>query len=449
MFFIQLAAALIVTLGVLIVVHELGHYVVARLAGVGILRFAIGLGPPLWKRVDARGTEWVVAALPVGGYVRMLDAREDAGARPARLAGRSFDQLSPQWRIAIALGGPGANFLLACVAFWCVVQLGVEGPVPAVAAPAEATPAAAAGIEGNVEIVAVDGTPTPTWQAVSLALARRLGDSGSIEIATRRFGAGAETVAATHRIGVEQWLAGDDDPDLLGSLGLVPALPAVFGVVVPDSPAAAAGFAVGDHVLAVDGAPVADWLAWQRRVEASPDTPLIVTLSRDGTAMDLAVTPRGEAGPDGARVGRVGVGAARRTLRLHGGDAVAYALTETWRGTLLTVGFIGKMVSGLVSSRTLSGPITIASVARDAADVGAARYIELLALLSISLGVLNLLPIPVLDGGHVLYAGIELLRRRPLPDRVQAWGLQVGFVIVGGLMLLAIYNDLLRVFGSL
>ncbi len=439
--FLQYVLALIVTLGILVTIHELGHFLVARASGVVVTRFSVGFGPALWSRVDRRGTQWVVAALPLGGYVRMLDERE--ADVPPELAHRAFNRLTPQWRIAIALGGPLANFLLAFGVYWWLFVAGSTEFVPVLAPVAESTPAYEAGLRGGEEMVAVDGIATPAWQHVTMALAARLGDSGDIVVTERVPG---QTSVRERMLHVDRWHQGENEPDLLRSLGLQPTLAAVMGQILPDSPAAAAGLRQFDRVVAVDGEAVTDWSDWVDRVRARPGASVLLDVERDGAPVAVYLTLGAQPGADGEPQGFAGVGPLVREIQFSIVGAFPRAASETYDKTVLTLNLLKKMVMGLVSTSNLSGPITIAKVAGDSARSGVSKFLAVLALLSISLGVLNLLPIPILDGGHILFCSAELVLRRPVPERVQALGVQIGLALVGSMMLLAIYNDIARLF---
>ncbi len=434
--------ALIVTLGVLVTFHEAGHFLVARLSGVRVVRFSVGFGKPLWSWFDRHGTEFAVAAIPLGGYVRMLDEREPGVVPVERRPGDvAYDDLSVGWRIAIAAAGPLANFLLAVLLYWLLFVVGtiqaapLLGPVPA------GSPAAEAGLHAGEEIVRVDGQPTQSWQQVNLALAARLGDTGDILIGTTR--SGSDQVRQV-RLGVQNWHSGVDEPDLLGSLGLTPA-PVPIGEVEPDSAAARSGFQPLDQVVSVDGKPVESWGQWVALIQASAGETLNVQVNRGGRLTALTVHPDTKQ-VDGTRIGFLGV--APYTKEIHYGvfAAVPRSLGETWNTTSLTLGLLKKMVIGEVSVKNLSGPITIAKVAGDSARSGWRFYLGVLALLSVSLGVLNLLPIPILDGGHIAFCAAEAATGRPVSERTQAVGAQIGLFLVAGLMILALYNDISRLF---
>tara|TARA_Y100001933_G_scaffold253732_1_gene294382 strand:- start:767 stop:2101 length:1335 start_codon:yes stop_codon:yes gene_type:complete len=440
---LQYPLALLVTLGVLVTFHELGHYLVARWSGVRIVRFSVGFGRPIWSRMDRRGTEWAVAAIPLGGYVRMLDEREpgtvEAEARPGDV---SYNDLSVGWRAAIAAAGPLANFVLAIVVYWFLFVAGNTTIAPMLGTVPEGSPADRAGLEPGLEIVSVDGESARSWQQVTMALAGRLGDSGSIELGVRR--PGAESIRQVG-LAIDDWHRGVDEPDLLASLGIEPALPPVLGEILPDSPAERAGLRRFDRVVAVDGEPQQRWSDWVDTVQAAPDRALTVTVDRDGRRLDLSVRPEArDAGGEAA--GYVGVAPYLNEIRYGPLAAIPMGVAETWDKTALTLGLLKKMVTGDVSMKNLSGPITIARVAGDSARSGWTYFLGVLALLSISLGVLNLLPIPILDGGHLLFCAAEAATGRPVSERIQLLGTQIGLFLVAGLMVLALYNDISRLF---
>jgi regulator of sigma E protease len=442
--FLQYPLALIVTLGVLVTIHEFGHFLVARWSGVRVVRFSVGFGKPIWSRFDRHGTEFAIAAIPLGGYVRMLDEREPGVVHAVRRPGDvSYNSLGVWWRMAIAAAGPLANFILAAAVYWLLFVVGSTTIAPMLGPVPEGTPAARAGLTGGEEIVAVDGVPARSWQEVTMALAGRLGDSGSIVLATRT--PGSERIREAE-LSVSSWHRGEDEPDLLGSLGIEPALPAVVGEILPDSPAERAGLRRFDLVLSADGEPVRDWIDWVERIQAAPGRTVAVVVQREGTRLSLPVLPDARAAMDGSEIGYVGVGPHTNEIRYGALAAVPRSVVETWDKTALTLGLLKKMITGDVSMKNLSGPITIAKVAGDSARSGWQFFFGVLALLSISLGVLNLLPIPILDGGHILFCATEAVIGRPVSERAQIVGTQIGLVLVGGLMILAIYNDISRLF---
>ncbi len=442
--FLQYPLALIVTLGLLVTFHELGHFLVARLSGVRVVRFSVGFGRPIWSRFDKHGTEFAVAAIPLGGYVRMLDEREpgtvEAERRPGDVA---YPDLSPWWRMAIASAGPLANFVLAALVYWLLFVVGTTAVAPMLGPVPDESPAERAGLVQGAEIVAVDGEPTRSWQEVTMALAGRLGETGSITLTARTPGSAQSTDV---NLSVTDWHRGVDEPDLLGSLGIQPALPAVMGEVLPESPAARAGLRPYDRVVSVAGEPVETWSEWVEAVQASAERPLDVVVEREGQRLALVVRPEMRELPNGGTGGYVGVAARTNEIRYGPLEAVAPSVGETWDKTVLTLGLLKKMITGDVSMKNLSGPITIAKVAGDSARSGWRFFLGVLALLSISLGVLNLLPIPILDGGHIVFCAAEVVRGKPVSERVQALGTQIGLFLVAGLMILALYNDISRLF---
>ena len=436
---LQYVFYLLLTLGVLVTVHEYGHYVVARASGVRILRFSVGCGPALHTWTDRRGTDFTIAAIPLGGYLKMLEASDrPEGAEAKDLA---FDELSPAWRIAIAVAGPAANFLLAFVVYAFIAMMGVTAFLPVIGGVQDGSPAANAGLAPGQELVRVDGRPTETWMDVGMGLAARLGDTGDIDLEARWPG---QTTTRNYAIPVDAWQEAEDEPDLLGSIGISAELPALVGEVLPESAAQAAGFMPWDRVVAVDGAPITTWRDWVEAVRGAPGETLQVRVSRSGETAELTLVPAAAEANDGNVVGFSGVGAATRTVRSGPVGAIAAGARETVANTQLTLNLLRKMVLGLVSPKNLSGPIMIAKVAKDSAESGWRNFLGILALLSISLGVINLLPIPILDGGHILFGVAELVTRRPVSARVQAVGLRMGLLVVAGMMVLAIYNDITR-----
>ena len=430
-----------VALGILVTVHEAGHFLVARWFGVHVVRFSVGFGKPLFTWRDKRGTEFCLAAVPLGGYVRMFD-RRDADAdehapADAALAERSFDQLGRPRRILILLGGPGANFLLALVCYWLIGVAGTTVAAPVVGAVREGSPAHWAELRAGEEIVAVDGRATRSWNEVALALAARLGDTGSIAV---------ETEDAEYALPIENWLRAETDPDPIDALGIGASPAAIVGEVLAGEPAALAGLEVGDRITAVDDAPIPTWRAFVEAVRARPNAPLRFTVWRNEAELRLPITPRLADDGEHGFVGVAPRAQPTRLLRLGAAQAFGRAAADTWANTVLTVRLIVKMITLDVSPRNLAGPLTIAKVAGDSASLGVARFLSLLALLSISLGVINLLPVPILDGGQVVATVIEMVRGKPLPAAVQAMGTRVGIAMVACLMLLAFYSDAARWF---
>ncbi|QXI23902.1 sigma E protease regulator RseP [Pseudomonas iranensis] len=446
---LYMIAGTLIALGVLVTFHEFGHFWVARRCGVKVLRFSVGFGMPLLRWHDKQGTEFVVAAIPLGGYVKMLDERE--GEVPVDQLDQSFNRKSVRQRIAIVAAGPIANFLLALVFFWVLAMLGSEQVRPVIGAVESGSIAAKAGLNAGQEIVSIDGEPTSGWAAVNLQLVRRLGESGAIQLLVREQGSTAES---PRTLALDNWLKGADEPDPIRSLGIRPwrpALPPVLAELDPKGPAQAAGLKTGDRLLALDGQPLSDWQQVVDTVRTRPDTKIMLRIERDNAQIDVPVTlaARGESKAPSGYLG-AGVKAIDwppemiREVSYGPLAAIGEGARRTWTMSILTLDSLKKMLFGELSVKNLSGPITIAKVAGASAQSGVADFLNFLAYLSISLGVLNLLPIPVLDGGHLLFYLIEWVRGRPLSDRVQGWGIQIGISLVVGVMLLALVNDLGR-----
>jgi len=439
----------LVALGVLVTFHEFGHFWVARRCGVKVLRFSVGFGMPLLRWHDRRGTEFVIAAIPLGGYVKMLDERE--GEVPPDQLDQSFNRKSVRQRIAIVAAGPIANFLLALVFFWVLAMLGTQQVRPVIGSVEVGSIAANAGLSAGQEIVAIDGEPTSGWGAVNLQLVRRLGESGSLQLLVREQGS---TIDSPRQLVLNKWLKGADEPDPIHSLGIRPwrpALPPVLAELDPKGPAQAAGLKTGDRLLQLDGQSLTDWQQVVDWVRVRPDTKIVLRIERDGAQIDVPVTLATHGGSK-ARTGYLGAGVKAvdwppemiREVSYGPLAAIGEGARRTWTMSVLTLDSLKKMLFGELSVKNLSGPITIAKVAGASAQSGVADFLNFLAYLSISLGVLNLLPIPVLDGGHLLFYLIEWARGRPLSDRVQGWGIQIGISLVVGVMLLALVNDLGR-----
>lgn len=439
----------LVALAILVTVHEFGHFYVARRCGVKVLRFSIGFGPILLSWRDRQDTQYALAAIPLGGYVKMLDEREVEV--PPDQQHRSFNRKNVWQRIAIVVAGPVANFILAILLFWALMLPGVQGLVPIVGEVEPGSVAERAGLEPGQEILAVDGEPTPTWQALNQQLLRRLGESGTISFQVKYPDSSLQYMSEAQ---LDGWLRGVEEPDPVEGLGLtldMPKMQALVGEISPGSPAEQAGLQTGDRIVAVEGEPVEGWRDWVERVRARPGEPLEMTVERDGERETLTVTPeRIEA--EGEVFGRVGVAlqpqewpANRvRTYQYGPVEAFVAGVDRTWETSGFVLLSVKKLLVGEISPKNLSGPITIAKVAGSSADSGWKSFVGFVALLSIFLGVFNLLPIPVLDGGHLLYYIIEVVKGSPVSEKTQQIGFQVGLVMVIGLMMLAFYNDIMR-----
>jgi len=449
---LQTILATLVTLGLLVTIHEWGHFWVARRCGVKVLRFSVGFGKPLWMRVGRDGTEYTVAAIPLGGYVRMLDERE--GDVPEALRAQAFNNKPVLQRIAIVAAGPLVNLLFAVLAYWFLFIYGVSSVVPMVGDVRPDSPAALANVEPGYEVLEVDGNPVRSWNEVNLRLAARVGETGRVEL---MLGEPSRGYARSYSVPIDRWDVDLERESPVTALGLMPwqpEIPAVIGLLTEDGRAGAAGIQVGDRVLEVNDEPVADWIALVHRVQAAPEQPLQLMLERDGRIVMLEVVPDSRTLADGQVQGYIGAGVSpveypesmQRTLSYGPIESLVAGVEKTGQMIGLTLDAIGKMIAGVISVKNLSGPITIAKVAGTSAASGLESFVSFLAYLSISLGVLNLLPIPMLDGGHLLYYAIELIRGRPVSERVQMLGLRIGMMLLFSLMALAILNDLARLF---
>lgn len=439
----------IIAISVLVVIHEYGHFWVARRCGVKVLRFSVGFGKPFWSVRDRYGTEFSIAPVPLGGYVKMLDERE--GPVPEHLLDQAFNRKTPLQRIAIASAGPLANFIFALLAYWFLAVAGTTGVVPVVGSVADDSLAQQAGVRSGDEITAVNGEPVATWEEVNWQLVGMLGEDTRIELMLLSRGGGLHQAD----IPVRGWLTQQDIPDPLSALGIEPRrleLPAVIGEVVSGGAAQQAGLLAGDRIVAVDGDEIGDWYDWVARVRDAPGKTLQLTISRQGDTRTLALTPGSRALDDGTVAGYVGAAVTAPEIpedwlrTSHAGllDGLWQGGVKTWDYIVFTLESLWKMLLGDVSVKNLSGPITIAKVAGASASGGFESFVGFLALLSVSLGVLNLLPVPMLDGGHILFCIAELVRGKPLPERVQILAVQIGLFLLLSLMLVAFYNDISR-----
>jgi regulator of sigma E protease len=441
----------IVAIGLLVTVHEFGHFWVARKLGVRVLRFSVGFGSPLWKRTARDGVEYVIAAIPLGGYVKMLDERE-GGVDEAELP-RAFNRQKLSVRTAIVLAGPVANLIFAVFAYWAVFLSGETGLKPILDAPTQNSAAAAAGFRSGDEIIAIGGEPANSWERVIYQLVEYAVDDKAAPVSV----IGEDGLQRELYLPAESLLALTESQGAVSQIGLLqklPEIPAVIGAVVTDSPAQAAGFQSGDRVAGVNGKPIQDWHAWSREIRENPGRGLEVEVERDGRLQLLQLIP-GEKGDGDSVIGFAGVsytddidfGRYRSEIHYSPLSALERAVQETWKMSALTLKVIGGMLSGQLSVESLGGPVTIAKAAGDTAEIGIHAFIRFLAMLSVTIGVLNLLPIPVLDGGHLAFYLVEFLAGRPLPESLQARAQGIGMMIMIGIMLLALYVDLGRIFG--
>ncbi|RMG29206.1 MAG: RIP metalloprotease RseP [Gammaproteobacteria bacterium] len=450
--FLFTVLAFLFALGILVTVHEFGHFWVARRLGVKILRFSVGFGQPLWRWKPRRSeTEYVVATIPLGGYVKMLDEREGP-VDPAE-RDRAFNRKPVGTRIAVVAAGPLANLLFAVFAYWLMYLHGVPGLRPLIDAPPPHSPAAEAGLLEQDEILAVDGKETPTWDAALMALLDAALDKREIALRVRGQD-GTVRQVFLDLSGIPGIL---DRGNLLDAIGLKtwrPKLAPVIDRVVPGGPADRAGLRPGDRIRRADDLPILTWDDWVDYVQGHPEQVIRVTLERHGEEVVLSLVPEA-VDMDGRTIGRIGAyvrvpegleASLHRIVRYGPLEAVPVSLRKTWEMSALTLRTLWKMLVGEASVENLSGPISIAQYAGLTASLGLAAFLGYLAIVSISLGLLNLMPIPILDGGHLMYYLIELVRGRPVPERVEIIGQRIGLMILLALMSLALLNDFSRLF---
>lgn len=445
--------AFVVALGILIVVHEYGHFWVARRLGVKVLRFSVGFGRPLWIRhVGPDRMEFVVAALPLGGYVKMLDETEGEVHPDERP--RAFNR-QPVWkRVAIVLAGPLANFLFAILAYWVVNLAGIDGIKPVVGRVLDSSIAQRAGFRAGDLLLRIDGKDVQSWDQHRLYLFRRALDRARIELEVRD----SDGRIQTRTLDLSGFPVADVNAGLLergiGLIGYLPPPLPVIGVLEDGGPAARAGLKVGDRFVEIDGRPIHNWEDVAGAIGRSPGRAVNAVVDRAGSRLRVELTPAAVAQPDGARVGRIQIRPQfaelppelRVRVRLGPLAALQAGAESTWSMSLLTLEMLYKMLRLEVSTENISGPITIAQYAGHSAKIGLVPFVLFLAVISISLGVLNLLPIPVLDGGHLMYYSIEAVKGSPVSERTLAWGQQIGVALLVALMVLAFYNDLTRIF---
>lgn len=458
-FYMVLAA--VIVLGPLIAIHEFGHFWVARRLGVKVLTFSIGFGPAFLKWTDKKGTQYQIAAIPLGGFVRMADERE--GEVPPEDLPKAFNR-QPVWaRMAIVAAGPLINLIFAVFLYWIIFLQGGEMLRPIVGQVLPTSPAAVAGLQTGDEIVAIDGKPIQDWEAINYALIDRMGESGELKLTVRSSAnSSADTKELSEKatrelsLSIHQFLGGKDiDPFReVGFLPWQPLLEPIIGEVVAGGAGERQGLRAGDRIVSADGQPIKSWQAFVEIVRQQPEQVIDTEVQRGDQTLKLALTPSGEKDNQGIVRGKLGIALQpqnisypdeyKQTVQHNPAEALVLAVKKTGNLIAFTVESIGKMLKGLISVNNLSGPITIAKVAGQTASIGWEALIGFMALLSVSLGVLNLLPIPVLDGGHLVYHAIEGVMGRPLSERVQMMGLRVGIFLLMSLMLLAIFNDLSR-----
>ena len=438
----------VVALGLLVTVHEYGHFWVARKNGILVQRFSIGFGKTLLSWRDRHGTEFVIAAIPLGGYVRMLDGRVDP-VLPQH-ADLAFDSKTVPQRMAVIAAGPAANFLFAIFALMLMYLIGVPSLRPVVA---QVTPdsIAAKAYLPNQQIIAVNGESVQDWQGVQLLLLEQIGrDSVTLTMADDSNSPGADV-----KLDLTSWQFDPERDSVFGSLGMVPvqAKPLLdVGSVQPDSPAAAAGLQLHDKLRVLDGVALTDWASMVTIIQNNPGKALSLLVERDGQPVTLTVTPASQLTPDGFHQGFLGVSPKVQPVdpqfiqQVQYGpiEAVWQGIQKTWQLVRLSFSMVGKLLLGDVSVKHLSGPIAIAQGAGSSADLGLIAFLSFLALISVNLGVVNLLPLPILDGGHLMYLVVELIRGRPVSEKAQETGFKIGAFVLLMLMGIALLNDISR-----
>jgi len=452
--FLYYLAAFAVVLGVLIVVHEFGHYAIARLCGVKVLRFSVGFGRPLWLRAFGPDrTEWAIAAFPLGGYVRMLDEREAPVA--AGELHRAFNRQSVWRRMAIVVAGPAANFVLAFVIYWGVFWNGTEELRPVLGPPVASSPAVAAGITDGERVLKVGTSGIQTWEELRWEILRQAVEERAVRLETIN----GRNEIAVRELALDVIRDGGWEGDAFERLGLRlfrPKVPAVVGSVAAGSVAESAGLRPDDRVVAIDDVAIDDWRELVGIVRESAGHPLRFTVFREGEAYDFSLIPVAHE-ENGKKIGRVGLAVkeaddrrAQMFVRIRHGPfgSLVRAGRETWEKSIFSLRMLGKMATGEVSWRNLSGPVTIADYAGQSARLGLDYYLKFMALVSISLGVLNLLPIPILDGGHLMYYVAEIIKRGPVSEKAMEIGQQIGLALLLMLMAFAFYNDINRLLSS-
>ena len=452
MILVQTILAFFVVLGTLVIVHELGHYWVARWCGVKVLRFSVGMGKVIFsRRFGPDQTEWAISILPLGGYVKMLDAREqDTADLPAEELKREFTRQTVWRRIAIVAAGPVANFILAILIFAGLYSYGIPEPTPRLRAVPEQSVAYQAGLRGGELITAVNGEPIQIWSDLRWKLIQL-----AIEKTPARFdversnpGPSAGKLLDTVTVSLDSLTTTDLEGDFLGKLGIDLARPKpVLGKIVPSGPAQQAGLQEGDHILDVNGTAVSDGLAFVEIVRASAGKPLQIGVLRGQQELDIVVTPQSQS-KDGKVFGRIQAEVPLMPEMIIASapplQAIGKATKKTWDTSILTLKMLGKMIVGEVSLKNITGPITIADYAGQTARIGLISFLSFIAFISISLGVMNLLPIPVLDGGLLLYYSLEVLTGRPVSERFGEIAQRAGMGILMTLMVVGVFNDIIR-----
>ncbi len=440
----------IIALGILVAVHEFGHFWVARRCGVKVEKFSIGFGKSIWSKAGQDGTEYSLSIIPLGGYVKMLDSRVDeVTADQARYA---FDK-KPLWkRTAIVGAGPAFNFLFALFAYWLVFIIGVPAVKPVVG---EVTPysiAAEAGLESGMELKAVSGVQTADWESVNMGLIAHIGDQRLTLTVAPSDGIGVEQVKT---LDISEWKFDPEKESAMSALGFVPFTPKISATltnVAEGSAGDKAGLVAGDTLLTIDQQPIRDWKQVVEAIQQSPNAPLTIEVERLDRVEQVTLVPDSRELSDSRVIGFAGIAPEvaewpenyRFDLQFGVIESVGKAVDKTGQVISLTISMLKKLIVGDVGLNNLSGPISIAKGAGTTADYGLVYFLGFLALISVNLGIINLVPLPMLDGGHLLFFAIEAVIRRPVPEKVQEMGYRVGGAIIFSLMAVAIFNDFAR-----
>ena len=455
-FLLTLLAAIFV-LGPLIALHEWGHYIVARLCGVRVLTYSIGFGPKLFGWTSKKsGIDYRISALPLGGYVKMLDEREGEVAKDEQHL--AFNRQHPLKKIAIVAAGPIMNFVIAIALFWVLFMTPSEQLATKIGQVLPDTPAAIAQLPAGDKIVAIDGHDVQTWEGINYRLAGRMGETANISVTLQS--EANNNATKTYQAPVKEFMQGAaQGKDALSSFGMIPWQPniaPIVGDVTPDGPASRQGLKAGDRITAINDEAINDWISATRIIRDNPETLLTFSILRDDQPIELQIMPQGKKDNLGNDYGQIGAMVAQseivipdayKTTVVYGpAESLIKSFEKTEQLAIMTVSSMGKMLSGMIGLDNLSGPITIAKVAKQSFDISWQMVLSTAALISLSLAVLNLLPIPVLDGGHIVYYLIELIRGKPLSEGVQMVGLNIGLLLLAGFMVLAIGNDISRLF---
>lgn len=452
--FLQIIISFIVAISILIAVHEFGHFWVARKLGVKVLRYSIGFGKPIWSKTSkVDNTEYVIASIPLGGYVKMLDEREAEVPQAERH--RAFNTQSVAKRFAIVFAGPAFNFIFAVIAYWLMFVIGVTGVKPVIGNITNDTPAAYAEFKSGEEIITIDGKSTPIWDVAMQALLPGMIQHRAldVEVITTQGLKANRTIDFSN---VKQEVEPEVFFNIIGFQPWRPEIKAIVGQVLEKSPAEKAGLQKGDKIHAINNKTIKDWFELVEYVSQRPQQQLTLEIVRNGQPLKIDLLTA-TANVKGKEIGRIGIGPAETgvypdDMKVHYQygvlGAVSQSIQNTWDNSVLMLNMLWKIVTGEVSLKNLSGPINIAVYAGQSASAGIARFLDFLAVVSISLGILNLLPIPILDGGHLMYYVVEMIKGRPVSEQTEELGQRIGIAILIMLMSLAFYNDILRLLNN-